>query len=163
MFLRCLAVAGIILLLGLTAATEAHAQQCSMSCGCLSGGCSCRTTGGDGGGCEASGTYCAVTTCPTQPAPPPGPDRPPRSLGSLPLPFIIAPDGSVMAINRVLVGVSPAEAGLRLVPGPALTGRWESLSEGSAAARHCTGLIVSRAYDQRTVAALRERQHRVII
>lgn len=145
MLVRFLAVAGVAIVLGAATPQEIEAQSCTTKCTCASDGCGCQSSGGNGGQCDASGDGCWVAKCKPE------------------ITFFIAPDGSVIEMDRVLVGSMPLASNAGFVPGATLAGSWETLSDGSSAARHCTGLIVSRTYDQRTVTALRERQRRIVI
>ena len=144
---RTMVLAVFALLLALAMPAQGHAQ-CTTKCGCISDGCGCQSSGGNGGKCDASGNGCFVARCPT------------------PLqPVAFSADGGVL-LSRDLK--SPAEApgatdenpvaGRRLVAAD-----WESVAPGRAVARACNGIVIAHWYDPGAADELRRATRELAI
>ena len=118
--------------------SQAAAQDCTVKCGCISGGCGGQASGGNGSSCDASGNGCFVTECETEET---------EQL------LVFAPDGSLLRFGTPDYTES-ATGTTTIVTG---AGSWEALTPGRAVARDCHGLIVASYMDRRTAAKLRSR------
>ncbi|HEV7588703.1 MAG TPA: hypothetical protein VGO40_11370 [Longimicrobium sp.] len=124
------------------AAEPARAQTstCVWGCHCEGNGCGCNSNG-SGSGCDTGGTGCMVTRC------------------GKTIALQLAPDGTPVRLAAAAPG---APAGARAAGAP-LRMRWEYVSQGRSAARHCSGVVIARYFDPVAAGAVRRRQHTVSI
>ena len=122
---------------------RAQTSTCVWGCHCEGNGCGCNSNG-SGSGCDAGGTGCVVTRCGKTVA------------------LQIAPDGTPVQLASVAVRRPGAPAG-GSAAGQPLRMRWEYVSQGRSAARHCSGVVIARYFDPVAAAAVRRRQHTVSI
>lgn len=127
------------------AAPAETAAQCTIKCGCISGGCGCQGKGGNGSACSASGNGCFVSEC--------------EAFASLDR-AIFAPDGSIVT-RRVNAGSTSVDASLapraegdEQPPEPWVS--WKTLPSGVAVAKNCAGLVVQRYVQTVRALALRD-------
>lgn len=144
-FMTRLLLAGVVTIgVGAIAAPTEAAAQCTVKCGCISGGCGCQGKGGNGSSCSASGNGCFVSEC--------------EALVSLDR-TIFAPDGSIVTrrVNTSSASVDGASA-LRAEGDepqePWVS--WETLPSGIAVAKNCAGLVVQRYVQTVRALALRD-------
>ena len=122
---------------------RAQTSTCTWGCHCEGTGCSCNSNG-SGASCDTGGTGCAVTRCPKSVTLKLAPDGTPVQLASA-------------AFRRPASGTRTAAAA------PPLRLRWEYVSQGRSAARHCSGVVIARYFDPAAADAVRRRQHIVSI
>jgi hypothetical protein len=122
----------------LVAAGPARAQ-CTWGCHCEGSGCGCNSNG-SGSSCDTGGTGCAVKKCGTE------------------INLKLAPDGA--PVRLASTGATGATANAAAAGQP-LRLRWEYVSPGRSAARHCTGVVIARYFDPTAAALVRRRQHTV--
>jgi hypothetical protein len=136
------AALGLAAIVAAAGPARAQASTCTWGCHCEGTGCSCNSRG-SGSSCDTGGTGCAVTKCPTA------------------VTLKLAPDGTPVRLASAAVRRSAAGAGTRAEQ--PLRMRWEYVSQGRSAARHCSGVVIARYFDPAAAAAVRRRQHTVSI
>lgn len=128
---------------------DAVAQtRCTTECECVSDGCGCRSSGGNGSGCSASGDGCFVKKCGTEL----------QSVG-------MAADGSFVDLRDVMPAVfaSDQNDGRRDVNRQPTAADWQFVSKGHAVARDCSGIIIARFYDASTATGIRRASKNLTI
>lgn len=130
-----MAFATVVLLSGMTMVTPTtlSAQECTTKCGCISDGCGCSSSGGNGGECSSSGDGCFVKKCGTE-------------LQSVSASALLTPEGQLVTVDD-LFATGAETAGLVPVAALAENTRWERMSEGHWVLRNCAGMVLRQAFD----------------
>ena len=135
----------VALAVAFAAAGPAHAQTstCVWGCHCEGNACGCNSNG-SGSGCDTGGTGCVVTRC------------------GKTLALQLARDGTPVQLASVRPRGRGAPVAARAAAQP-LRMRWEYVSQGRSAARHCSGVVIARYFDPVAAATVRRRQHTLSI